>query len=91
MPNEGEPGELAHARLEFPVPSTARTRRNRAGAVAAIDATILRDDDGAMTVAVRTLPAAAASSLPLLACLQFIARFEDVVAEALTNAAKGKP
>lgn len=89
MPNEGAPGELAHVRLEFPVPHTGRRRRSRARGV--IEATIRRDDDGAMTVAARALPAAAASALPLLACLQFIARFEDAVAEALTNAAKGNP
>ena len=91
MPNEGEPGELAHVRLEFPTPDTARARRRRGTAGGAIEATIRSDGDGAMTVAVRALPATAAAALPLLACLQFIARFEDAVAEALTNAAKGTP
>jgi hypothetical protein len=91
MPNEGAPGELAHARLEFPVPSTARRRRRRVDDAAVLEATIHRNDDGAMMVAVRALPAAAASSLPLLACLQFIARFEEAVAEALTKAATGNP
>lgn len=86
MPNKDAPGELASARLEIPV---RNKRRARPGQVRLIEASIQADRHGAMTVTMRTEPPTGTITLPLLACLQFVARFEEAVADALTNVASG--
>lgn len=82
MSPSGATGELASARLELP--STIRNRR-RAHDLRALEASIHADRDGALIVTLRAEPAAAAYTMPLLACLQFVRRIEDAAAEALTK------
>jgi len=82
MPKTDTPGELATARLEIPV--TRRGRRAQPQAVRTIEASI-RSDDGVITVTMRTEPASDTWTIPLLAYLQFMARFEEAVVEALTK------
>jgi len=93
MPYEGVPGELAFTRLDLPTPSRSRTKRSprsRAPHATALEASIRRDASGALVVVANAVPRGA-GPIPLLACLQFIARFEDAAAEALTKAGSWKP
>jgi hypothetical protein len=93
MPYEGDPGELASARLDLPTSFRSRASRTAAGRrrndATALEASIRRDRSGALVVVANAVPVDGA--VPLLACLQFIARFEDAAAEALTKVTSGKP
>jgi hypothetical protein len=94
MPYEGDPGELASARLDLPTSFRSRASRTAAGRrrndATALEASIRRDRSGALVVVANAVPGGA-GPIPLLACLQFIARFEDSAAEALTKVTSGKP
>jgi hypothetical protein len=76
--------ELAHARLDIPRTSVGK-KRTPTNAVSAIDVSIRQYLNGELVVRLRTEPGMDACTLPLLACLQFISRFEEAAGEALTK------
>ena len=88
MPNEGAPGELASARLEIPTP-TRHTRGAAQPEIRVLEASVHAVEDGALMVTVRAEPASQVWTLPLLAWLQFIGRFEEALTAALPSNISG--
>ena len=85
MPTKRDPGELARARLDIPIPDAHR--RLRSSEVRALEASVRLDESGSLVVTVRTEPPRKRYTLPALACLQFAGRLEEALAEALTKQA----
>jgi len=88
MPRQDAHGELASARLDIP-DTTRRPRSARQRDLRTLEASIRAADNGALVVTMRTEPPMSSYTLPVLACLQFVRRFEDAVAEALTYVDSG--
>jgi hypothetical protein len=86
MPTEGALGELASARLEIPTMTTSRAAQ---ADIRVLEASIHSVDDGALMVTVRTEPSSQVWTVPLLAWLQFLGRFEEAVGAALTSDISG--
>ena len=79
--------ELARARLDIPNTSGRACET----AVFAIEASIRSHSDGELVVTLRTEPGGRVLTLPLLAYLQFMNKFEDAVSEGLTNQRRFEP